>query len=216
MKMKQVRIHPSSNIYDWSNAPPTIEEIPVIDGVRELIPSAGYWEHDGQKHLVYGCTQYALEQDIDNHILGFMKELMPYIEWLKEQGHQDYIERAYNTALTRRNSCGRSRITGAKIMGDMTRRYREISEALRSLPAQSNGRKLSIEVHTYDWSVLLLLANGVSYSCIIIHDDGTYSAGSANGLHWEEDEGMSRTKDACLVVNRAVEIAENIWLQERV
>lgn len=233
MKLRYVEIYPGNN-----NQPPAYGQIPVIDGVRDLVAFRHNWTHDGVKYEGYGCVQYALEQEIDGHILEFMVELMPYIEWLKEQeqGHKDYVEKAFNAALTRRNSIDRRRITGARIMGSMAQRYRKVSEALlaksnvlQDLASRSGFElgpletvfgistdkaervKLSVEVHPYNYEILLLMVNRCPYACVAIYEDGTYSAGWADGSYYAE--GESRTNDPCLVVEQAVKIAEANWLE---
>lgn len=188
-------------VYIKENDEVEVQHIPIIDGERG-IPSISWGNtKEGEMVECFGSAQFALEQEIDDHIKEFMLALMPYVEWLKEEGFTDYVERAINAALSQRNSRSHSsRVQGAKIMSDLVPHYRTVAKA-----AKNKGYKA--RVHAYSPYVVILSNEADLFCCIEIEpSDSTYDAGWTDGYHVSCIDDC--TTDIDTAIERAIRIAE--------
>lgn len=195
--MKQKPVYIKANIGDSVE----IGYIPVIDGERGRPSITWDEDKDGNTIECFGSTQYALEQEIDNHLREFMLAIMPFAEWLKEEGYTDYIEGAINAALTRRNSGKTTRIQGAQIMSDLVPHYRALSKA-------ANDRGFDLKVHSYSPYTVILSNEEGDECCIEIKIDGStcvFDAGCTDGYHTSCQGNY--TTDINEVIERAINIA---------
>ncbi len=189
------------NVYNGENNPPRKEQIPIIDGYRER-PSIGFRRTEsGEVYEWYGDAAFALEQDIDQLIMDFTEALYPYIEFLREQGHDTPARSAINAALTRRNgmSVDPSRVEGANQMSRQVPRYRALANAAKAEDAH-------IQVHTYTELVVNVIYDEGCDSCVHLNDDGTYTPGWSDGYHVNEESDLRL--DATQAMIRAIEIAK--------
>lgn len=196
--MKQKPVYIKANVNDNVE----IGYIPVIDGERGIPSTTWGTDKDGNTVECFGSTQYALEQEIDNHLREFMQAIMPFAEWLKEEGYTDYIEGAISAALTRRNSGKTTRIQGAQIMSDLVPHYRALSKA-------ANDRGFDLRVHSYSPYIVILSNEEGDECCVNISFNGStcvFDAGCVDG-YYTSSQG-DYTPDVNAVIERAIRIAE--------
>lgn len=187
-------------VYNPSQDEPNFDgAIPKLDvGVRGI---SGI--HGDKRGESWADEQCALEDAIDSHIKEFVDALAPFAEFLREQGVENPWHKAVSAALTRRNQMpdhSASRVAGARIMSDLTPRYRALANAAKACGA-------TVENHTYSPYVMNVVFDDGLDSAVLIREDGWYAAMWSDGYHCaEEDEKSMLCAESA--IDRAIEIAK--------